>query len=245
MNDHPPIRWNIPGLMPPPNSPAPVAAPVDGMAVYEVFQCGECVAGSDDEADAWHYAAMYGQDGPVAVYRITSTRTLLTAPTRGAAPIAQGEQGAWHCAGCETWHRGPKPASPAEPVAKIRWDGGENYAVHVLRPEAFADGLPHLMCEALTAAKAAQPESVKPCTDERACVNCYSGQGACLIDGHTESAAPGAVDEDTIRCTIDEGFGRYWLTMGMGERDRARAFVTRLLTAALAKPDGPRMGGGE
>jgi hypothetical protein len=138
-----------------------------------------------------------------------------------------------------------QPASPAEPVAKIRWDGGENYAVHVLRPEAFADGLPHLMCEALTAAKAAQPESVKPCTDERACVNCYSGQGACLIDGHTESAAPGAVDEDTIRCTIDEGFGRYWLTMGMGERDRARAFVTRLLTAALAKPDGPRMGGGE
>jgi hypothetical protein len=39
--------------------------------------------------------------------------------------------------------------------------------------------------------KAAPPESVKPCTDERACVNCYSGQGPCLIDGHAQPAPDG------------------------------------------------------
>jgi hypothetical protein len=233
-------------------------------------------------------------------------------PAPEAAPIAQGEQGAWHCAGCETWHRGPKPASPAEPVA-VNAEVAKNLAAWLrkLAPRAYAIGkleidlamyfrsiaplyaltaakappaepVSHnghveilrgmlsddypapsftMECEALTyaiesiaaltAAKAAQdgalsqiagmefylhenpcdvadveparlvmamsvghqvfchrasqgdngickpevkaapPESVKPCTDERACVNCYSGQGPCLIDGHAQPAPDG------------------------------------------------------
>ncbi len=44
---------------------------------FEIWQDDICVAMSDDESDAWHYAMMYGQDGPVIVYRVENKRTAL------------------------------------------------------------------------------------------------------------------------------------------------------------------------
>lgn len=51
-----------------------------GEVSYEVWQDGMCVAGASGDGaldEAHHYAMMYGQDGPVTVYRVTTTRAIL------------------------------------------------------------------------------------------------------------------------------------------------------------------------
>lgn len=51
-----------------------------GDVSYEVWQEGMCVAGASGDGaldEAHHYAMMYGQDGPVTVYRVTTTRAIL------------------------------------------------------------------------------------------------------------------------------------------------------------------------
>lgn len=55
---------------------------------YEVWQDDEFVAGSSNEADARHYAAVYGQDCPVKLVRVVSYRTDLPTP-----PAVEGEAG--------------------------------------------------------------------------------------------------------------------------------------------------------
>ena len=42
---------------------------------WEVWQDGMCVAGSDSLADAQHYMAMYGQDGPVKMVHVVTYRS--------------------------------------------------------------------------------------------------------------------------------------------------------------------------
>ena len=39
---------------------------------YVIYQDDVMVAGSDDEADIRHYAFVYGQDGPVDVFKVVS-----------------------------------------------------------------------------------------------------------------------------------------------------------------------------
>lgn len=56
---------------------------------YEVWQGDEWVASASREADARHYAAVYGQDGPVKLVRVVSYRTDLPTP-----PAVEGEAGA-------------------------------------------------------------------------------------------------------------------------------------------------------
>lgn len=55
---------------------------------YEVWQGDEWVASASREADARHYAAVYGQDGPVKLVRVVSYRTDLPTP-----PAVEGEAG--------------------------------------------------------------------------------------------------------------------------------------------------------
>lgn len=50
---------------------------------YEIWQDGVLVAGSDNEADARHYAAVYEQDGPVDAFKVVSFRSPLP-PAPGA-----------------------------------------------------------------------------------------------------------------------------------------------------------------
>lgn len=50
---------------------------------YEIWQDDALVAGSDNEGDARHYAAVYGQDGPVEVFKVVSFRSPLP-PAPGA-----------------------------------------------------------------------------------------------------------------------------------------------------------------
>lgn len=53
---------------------------------YEIICNGEWVAGSTDLADAKHYAAVYGQDGPVEIVEArTYRRTLPTPPSSEVA----------------------------------------------------------------------------------------------------------------------------------------------------------------
>lgn len=46
---------------------------------YEVWQDEFCVASSTDEADARHYLAVYGQDGPVKLMKAVTIRTEIAA----------------------------------------------------------------------------------------------------------------------------------------------------------------------
>lgn len=46
----------------------------DAEVTYELWQGGEWNAAADTEADIAHYAMMYGQDGPVTVYRVHTKR---------------------------------------------------------------------------------------------------------------------------------------------------------------------------
>lgn len=50
---------------------------------YEIWQDDALVAGSDNEADARHYAAVYEQDGPVQLIKVVSFRSPLP-PAPGA-----------------------------------------------------------------------------------------------------------------------------------------------------------------
>nr|WP_312293789.1 hypothetical protein [Brevundimonas diminuta] len=50
---------------------------------YEIWQDNALVAGSDNEADARHYAAVYEQDGPVELIKVVSFRSPLP-PAPGA-----------------------------------------------------------------------------------------------------------------------------------------------------------------
>ena len=55
----------------------------DRSVVYEVWHDDFCQAGSDDEAEARHYAMLYGQDGPVTLYRIVSFKSAMGLPVEG------------------------------------------------------------------------------------------------------------------------------------------------------------------
>lgn len=56
---------------------------MNGEHEFEVWQDGMCVAGVSsidrDQAmrEAMHYAAMYGQDGPVSMYEIKRTEVIV------------------------------------------------------------------------------------------------------------------------------------------------------------------------
>lgn len=49
--------------------------PVDFDIDYEIWVDGEWMAGTDDESEARHYAAMYSSEGKVTVYKVFSIKT--------------------------------------------------------------------------------------------------------------------------------------------------------------------------
>lgn len=71
--------------------PSPVAVPdgaeTDSTTEYEITQEGEFCAASTSLSDAFHYAAVYGQDGPVEIWEVK--RKLYVAP-----PALAGKDGA-------------------------------------------------------------------------------------------------------------------------------------------------------
>jgi hypothetical protein len=80
----------------------PATQPTVGEVEYEVWQAdafgdGDAmVAGSTDLKDAFHYAAVYGQDGPAWVVEVTRKRleaaTLHTPPPVATATVDAGER---------------------------------------------------------------------------------------------------------------------------------------------------------
>jgi hypothetical protein len=206
-------------------------------------------------------------------------------------PIAPGE---WHCAGCDTWHRGPKPASPADPVAvsalatcPFCHDPRAHVYYDDIRMFAYVKCMGHFPTAtdgcgwmataskgtpeesrreainrwngfaAITAAKAAQPESVEGGTQAvdtllRMGYTYHGGQlwkpplGELPVDWANtparpaESAAPDAVDALPAKWRNDVAN-----IYGYGPSGQAVLACADELTAALAqpKPDGPRVGG--
>jgi hypothetical protein len=209
------------------NRPAPEAAPVDDGSWVQVpraptYQMAEAMGVKWESGEGFprRFAAMIAaaptREAAPEAWKLPMT--LAECMEAEQPPNAQGEQedvmdllavaydNLSDMPICEEWAQSwcarvlplftrqqPAAAPPAEPVDLSELLAAVDEVVRITdRKHNAWDRLK----AALTAAKAAQP-----CTDERACVNCYSGQGPCLIDGHMqppEQAAAIAVYQDML-----------------------------------------------